>query len=189
MRMSTRSQTPVVLAVLAAVAAVGTATPAAAQFMSRTNPNHLSPRDPITGTRTPDEQLTRPRPPLGMVAYRLPWKRTELDKNGVKYDDELSRLCRRGLFGQRSDGLMRASMRDGWMGLAFADGRNLKDSARVAQPGNAFLIDLQDTSNCTVRVIDAGLIERYRDGGGQANGQPPAEGNRTATAARPAQGR
>jgi hypothetical protein len=157
--------------------------------MSRTNPNHLSPRDPITGTRTPDEQLTRPRPPLGMVAYRLPWKRTELDKNGVKYDDELSRLCRRGLFGQRSDGLMRASMRDGWMGLAFADGRNLKDSARVAQPGNAFLIDLQDTSNCTVRVIDAGLIERYRDGGGQANGQPPAEGNRTATAARPAQGR
>jgi hypothetical protein len=182
MRKSTRIQTPIVLAALAAFAAAGSSMPAAAQFMSRTSPDHLSPRDPITGTRAPEDRLTRPLPPLGVVAYRLPWKRSELDRNGVKYDDELSRLCRRGRFGQRSDGLMRASMRDGWMGLAFADGRNLKDDARVAQPGRAFLIDLQDTSNCTVRVIDAGLIERYREGGGQPNAQ-------AATAARPAQGR
>jgi hypothetical protein len=188
MRKSYRSPTPVVLALLAALAAAGSSTPAAAQFMSRTSLDHLSPRDPITGTRRPEESLTRPRSPLGMVAYRLPWKRSELDKNGVKYDDELSRLCRRGRFGQKSDGLMRASMRDGWMGLAFADGRNLKDDARVARAGNAFLIDLQDTSNCTVRVIDAGLIERYREGGGQATAQAPAEGNRP-PAARPAQGR
>ena len=188
MRTPPRRPTPVVLAILAALAVAGSAMPAAAQFMSRTSPNHLSPRDPITGTRPPEETFARPRPPLGGVAYRLPWRRSELDKNGVKYDDELSRLCRRGRFGQRSDGLIRASMRDGWMGLAFSDGRNLKDDARVAQPGNAFLIDLQDTSNCTVRVIDAGLIERYREGGGPAEAQAPGGAN-AAAPARPAQGR
>jgi hypothetical protein len=64
---------------------------------------------------------------------------------------------------------------------------NLKDDARVARKGDAYLIDLQDSSNCTVRAIDASLIERYREGGSQAQAQPAAQANRAA--ARPAQGR
>ena len=170
-----------VLAIAVASIVLATAAlPAAAQQspMTRTSPNQFSPRDPVTGTPPPEDRLVRARPPTNLVVYRLPWTRAELDKNGVKFDQTLSQLCRRGRFGQRSDGILRVSMRDGWMGLAFSDGRNLKDDARVVQPGNAYLIDLQDTSNCTVRIVDAALIERYKQGGGApANAQgnaPPA---------------
>ena len=133
---------------------------AAAQSLQRTDPSHLPALGRDQGA-PPDRRLERPVPPRDFIIYRLPWTRADLQKRGVRIDKALSELCRRGRFRQISDGQIRAALPDGWLGLGFADGRNLNDDTRAAKNNTAYIFELQDSSACVVRTIAANRIEPF----------------------------
>jgi len=165
MARSTRSRPGTCRALVVLLAGIFAALDAAGapDTLLRTHPDHLRPAEPMLESPT-ESRLSRPQPPQDRTVYRLPWRRDEMAKHGARLDRDLSALCRRGRFQQRTDGMFRASLADGWVGLAFADGRNLKDDAAAARPGVAYLFEQQDTSACTVWTVRAQTIEQYQSG-------------------------
>jgi hypothetical protein len=150
-------------AVVLALAAGTAPAPAAAQTrdIERTDPGHLNPPLPYLEPPPWRPRLNRPNAPESRIVYRMPFRRAELTRQGFQVDSELSRLCQRGRFRQRTDGLIRVSLPDGWVGLAFGNGRNLRDDAGVAEPGTAYLFEDQNSTACRVRAVPEGLIEQY----------------------------
>jgi len=150
-----------VAAALLALAAGPADAPAQTRDIDRTHPSHLNPPLPYLEPPPWTPRLNRPNAPESRIVYRMPFRRAELARQGFQIDRELSQLCQRGRFRQRTDGLIRVSLPDGWIGLAFGNGRNLRDDAGVALPGVAYLFEDQNSTACRVRAVPQALIEQY----------------------------
>lgn len=125
----------------------------------RTDPGHLRPPfrpyEPPPPGHEPRLLRTESR-----AVYKLPQGIDGL----ATLDPALSRLCRRGAFLQKIDGLYWAAAPDRRYGVAFSGGANLIDPQNRRQPGKVYFFRGQD-SRCSVWVGDQARLMPNHIGG------------------------
>lgn len=113
----------------------------------RTDPQHMGP--PL---RYPPTVLD-PRPGPGRITSRTVYSLSEAElTRAAPVNQELSRMCGRGVFGQQMDGWLSARTPERRYGVAFSNGANLYDPQGRADPSLVFLFRYPGTAWCQVRV-------------------------------------